>query len=180
MSQSIILSGVGKQFRRYHRDRPLTLKENFIQRFTKLRPVERTWALRDVTFTVETGKVVGIIGNNGAGKSTLLRLIGGVGRPDKGSLKINGHISAILDLGASFHSDLTGRENLFVSGIIGGLSRKEVEREYQSIVDFAELEDWMDSPLRTYSTGMQMRLAFAIAVHTTSDKHTVGKIKKTY
>ena len=166
MSQAIILNGVGKQFRCYHPSRPFTLKETFIKGFLKLRSVERVWALRDVTFSVGSQKMVGVIGNNGAGKSTLLRLIGGVGRPDEGTLKVKGHIGAILNLGASFHPDLTGRENLYVSGIIGGLTRREVEREFQSIVDFAELSDCMDSPLRTYSTGMQMRLAFAIAVHT--------------
>ena len=165
MSQSIILSGVGKHFHRYHPSRPFTLKETFIKGFLKLSPVERVWALRDVTFSVESGKMVGVIGNNGAGKSTLLRLIGGVGRPDEGTLKVNGNIGAILDLGSSFHPDLTGRENLYVSAIIGGLTRNEVKRQFHNIVEFAELEESIDNPLRTYSTGMQMRLAFAICVH---------------
>jgi lipopolysaccharide transport system ATP-binding protein len=130
-----------------------------------LRPVERFWALRDVSFRVAPGKMVGIMGANGAGKSTLLRLIGGVGSPDEGQIHVNGRIGALLDLGTGFHPDLTGRENIYINGVISGLSRKEVSRSFDSIVHFAELEDFIDSPLRVYSTGMQMRLGFAIAAH---------------
>ena len=109
--------------------------------------------------------MVGVIGRNGAGKSTLLRLLGGVGRPDEGSVKVRGRVGALLNLGAGFHPDLTGRENVFISGVIGGLTRREVRQRFESIVAFSELEDYVDSPLRTYSTGMQMRLAFSIAIH---------------
>ena len=109
--------------------------------------------------------MVGVIGPNGAGKSTLLRLIGGVGRPDEGRVKTRGQIGALLDLGAGFHPDLTGRENVFVSGVIGGLTRREVVERFDAIVAFSELEEFIDCPLRTYSSGMQMRLAFAVAVH---------------
>ena len=130
-----------------------------------LRPVERFWALRDVSFSVAPGKMVVIMGANGAGKSTLLRLIGGIGRPDEGQIHVHGRIGALLDLGAGFHPDLTGRENVYINGVISGLSRREVSRAFDSIVHFAELEDFIDSPLRVYSTGMQMRLAFAIAAH---------------
>jgi lipopolysaccharide transport system ATP-binding protein len=106
------------------------------------------------------------MGANGAGKSTLLRLIGGVGRPDEGQIHVNGRIGALLDLGAGFHPDLTGRENIYINGVISGLSRREVRRSFDSIVHFAELEEFIDSPLRMYSSGMQMRLGFAIAAHT--------------
>jgi len=110
--------------------------------------------------------MVGVIGGNGAGKSTLLRLLGRVGRPDEGSATVYGRVDALLDLGAGFHPDLTGRENVFISGVINGLLRREVAKQFDSIVAFSELEEFIDSPLRTYSTGMQMRLAFAVATHT--------------
>jgi lipopolysaccharide transport system ATP-binding protein len=109
------------------------------------------------------------VGVNGAGKSTLLRLLGGVGRPDEGSVKVQGRINGLLDLGAGFHPDLSGRENVYINGVINGLTRREVARQLDSIVAFSELEAFIDSPLRTYSTGMQMRLAFAVATHTHPD-----------
>jgi lipopolysaccharide transport system ATP-binding protein len=165
LGPEIVLHSVGKSFRRYHPGRPRTLQEAVTRGLRGLRPMERFWALRDVSFSVSPGKMLGIMGANGAGKSTLLRLIGGVGRPDEGQIHVSGRIGALLDLGAGFHPDLTGRENVYINGVISGLSRREVSRSFDSIVDFAELEDFIDSPLRVYSTGMQMRLAFAIAAH---------------
>ena len=165
MGAEIIVHSVGKSFRRFHPRRPRTFQEAVVQGLRGLEPVERFWALRDVSFSVAPGKTVGIMGVNGAGKSTLLRLIGGVGRPDEGQIHVNGRIGALLDLGAGFHPDLTGRENIYINGVISGLSRREVSRSFDSIVHFAELEDFIDSPLRVYSSGMQMRLGFAIAVH---------------
>jgi lipopolysaccharide transport system ATP-binding protein len=166
MPDAIIVQGLAKQFRRYQADRPRTLKEAFIRRFHGVRPIERFWALRDVNFSVSSGRMLGVIGANGAGKSTLLRLIGGVGRPDRGSVRVHGRIGALLDLGVGFHPDLSGRENVFISGVIAGLTRREVAQRFESIVAFAELQRFIESPLRTYSTGMRMRLAFAVAVHT--------------
>ena len=110
--------------------------------------------------------MVGVVGRNGAGKSTLLRLIGGVGRPDEGSVRAHGRVGALLDLGAGFHPDLTGRENVFINGVVAGLTRREVAARFDAILAFAELEQFIDSPMRTYSTGMQMRLSFAVAIHT--------------
>jgi lipopolysaccharide transport system ATP-binding protein len=110
--------------------------------------------------------MVGVVGPNGAGKSTLLRLLGDVGRPDEGQVTVHGRIGALLDLGVGFHPDLTGRENVFINGVIAGLTRREVAQRFDSIVAFAELEEFIDNPLRTYSTGMQMRLGFAVAAHT--------------
>jgi lipopolysaccharide transport system ATP-binding protein len=130
-----------------------------------MKPLEQFWALRDVSFSVPVGRMVGVVGANGSGKSTLLRLIGGVGRLDGGSVKVHGRIGALLELGAGFHPDLTGRENAIVTGVFSGLTRQQVVERFDSIVAFAELEKFISNPLRTYSTGMQMRLAFAIAVH---------------
>lgn len=166
MRNSIVAQGLGKQFRRYHHDRPWTLQEVFQRGVHGIKPVERFWALRDVSFTIAPARMVGVIGRNGAGKSTLLRLIGGVGRPDEGRITVHGRLDALLDLGAGFHNDLTGRENIFVSGVINGLTRREVAEQFDAIVAFAEVEEFIDFPLRTYSTGMQMRLAFAVATHT--------------
>jgi lipopolysaccharide transport system ATP-binding protein len=120
--------------------------------------------------------MVGVIGSNGAGKSTLLRLVGSVGQPDEGKVTVNGRIGALLDLGAGFHPDLTGRENVFISGVIAGLTRRQVAERFDSIVEFAELEEFIDNPLRTYSTGMKMRLAFAVAVHIDPDILLVDEV----
>ncbi len=165
MKDAIIVKNLSKRFRRYHPDRPWTLQEAVLAGLRRLRPLDQFWGLRDVSFCVPAGQVVGVVGVNGSGKSTLLRLIGGVGRPDEGAVEVNGRIGALLDLGAGFHPDLTGRENVFVAGVVAGLTRRDVVDRFDSIVAFSELEKFIDHPLRTYSTGMQMRLAFAVAVH---------------
>src|SRR5262245_23636144 len=123
------------------------------------------WALRDVSFRVRRGESLAIVGSNGAGKSTLLRLICGLGRPTTGEASVTGRVAALLTMGAGFHPHLTGRENLYVSAIVSGLRRKEVKELFDTIVEFAELGDFIDQPLRTYSLGMQMRLGLSIAVH---------------
>jgi lipopolysaccharide transport system ATP-binding protein len=166
MPDAIVVQKLGKRFRRYHADRPRTLKEAFLRGLPRMKPPEYLWALRDVSFRIAPGRMVGVVGPNGAGKSTLLRLLGGVGRPDEGQVTVHGRIGALLDLGVGFQPDLTGRENVFVNGVIAGLTRREIARRFDSIVAFAELEESIDNPLRTYSTGMQMRLGFAVAVHT--------------
>jgi lipopolysaccharide transport system ATP-binding protein len=124
------------------------------------------WALQDVSFVVNAGEILGVIGANGAGKSTLLRLLGGIGRPDKGYLHVTGRIGALLDLGGGFLGDLTGYENATLAGVVAGLTRREVAERMPQIVDFAELDSFMGEPLHIYSSGMSMRLAFAVAVHT--------------
>jgi lipopolysaccharide transport system ATP-binding protein len=126
---------------------------------------ERFWGLRDLTFTIARGCMFGIVGRNGAGKSTLLRLLGGLLRPDEGRVEVNGRVSGLLELGAGFHPDLTGRENIEIAGVVGGLTRREVAARFDEIVEFAELRSVIGSPLRTYSSGMHMRLAFSVAVH---------------
>lgn len=163
---AIIVQNLGKRFNRYHTDRPRTLMEVALSGWRRIKPAEHFWALREISFTVAAGEMLGILGRNGAGKSTLLQLIGGVGNPSEGRVKTTGRIGALLDLGAGFHSDLTGRENVFVCGVVAGLTQREVARRFDAIVTFAELEAFIDNPVRTYSTGMQMRLAFAIAIHT--------------
>ena len=172
MIPPIRVTGLGKTFRRFHPDRPSTIQEAVakgMHGISRLRSVERFWALEDVSFDVDAGRTVGLIGANGSGKSTLLRLIGRIGRPDRGRIEVRGRLGALLDLAAGFHPDLTGRENAVLSGILNGLTRKQLLERMDSIVAFAEVEDALDSPIRTFSSGMQMRLAFAVAVHTNPD-----------
>lgn len=169
MQHAIVARDLGKKFRRYHADRPRKLKQLFLRGPRHLRPAEEFWGLRHVDLAVAPGRMVGVIGHNGAGKSTLLRLIGGVGRPDEGRVSAEGRIGALLELGAGTHPDLTGRDNVLLGGVLGGLTRREVKARFDAIVAFAELEDFIDNPMRTYSSGMQMRLAFAVAAHLDPD-----------
>ena len=166
MRQAIVVKGLGKRFNRYSADRPYTIMEAALSGWGRMKPQARFWALRDINFTVSPGEMLGILGKNGAGKSTLLQLLGGIGKAEEGTIKVNGRIGGLLDLGAGFHSDLTGRENVLVGAVVAGLTRREAARRFDDIVEFAELKQFIDSPMRTYSTGMQMRLAFSVAVHT--------------
>lgn len=166
MRQAIVVKGLGKRFNRYSADRPYTIMEAALWGWGRMKPQTHFWALRDINFTVSPGEMLGILGKNGAGKSTLLQLLGGIGTPEEGTIKVNGRIGGLLDLGAGFHSDLTGRENVLVGAVVAGLTRREAARRFDDIVEFAELKQFIDSPMRTYSTGMQMRLAFSVAVHT--------------
>ena len=163
---AVIVEHVGKSYRRYAPDRPGTIQEAVAKGLRRMRHVDRFWALHDVTFAVPGGTTLGIVGSNGSGKSTLLRLIGGVGQPDTGRIDVRGRLGALLELGAGFHPDLTGRENAILAGILNGLTRRQVLARLEEIVSFAEVEEALDNPIRTYSSGMQMRLAFAVAVHT--------------
>lgn len=156
---------VGKVFRRSDVDRAPTLKR-FVMSGFKRAHAERFWALRHVSGEIAEGKTVGLIGRNGAGKSTLLRLLAGVGRPDEGRITVRARVGALLELGKEFHPELSGRENALASGVVAGLSVREVEALLPEVVEFAELGAFIDQPLRTYSSGMQARLAFAIAVYT--------------
>jgi lipopolysaccharide transport system ATP-binding protein len=165
MEPAVVVTGVGKRVRRYRTQRPRTLQEALQRAFSGGRASDFVWSLRDVSFALSPGRAAAIIGPNGAGKSTLLRLVGGVGRPDRGTIAVRGRLGALLELGAGMHPELTGRENIIVAGVIGGLTRREVERQFDAIVDFAELQEFVDNPLHTYSTGMQLRLAFSTAVH---------------
>jgi lipopolysaccharide transport system ATP-binding protein len=169
MAASVIVDGLSKKFSRSRGDRPWTFQELISQGWRKPSQRESFWALSQVSFQLAPGGMTGIIGRNGAGKSTLLRLIGGVMKADQGQIVTQGRIGALIDLGAGFHPDLTGRENIYINGVVSGLRRREVMQNFDSIVAFAELEDFIDSPLRIYSLGMQMRLAFAVAIHIQPD-----------
>ena len=139
MENAIIVNAVGKQYIRSHAGNPKTFHEAFIQGFRWMKSIERVRALHDINFQIATGRMVGVIGRNGSGKSTLLRLLGRIGHPDRGTIQIHGRVRALLDLGVGLHPDLTGRENIFINAVIAGLTRREVERQFDSIVDFAEL-----------------------------------------
>jgi len=138
-------------------------KENYLNKKNQI------WALKDLTFTINPGEAVGIIGRNGAGKSTILKLISKVVYPTLGSITINGRIGALIELGAGLHPELTGKENIFLYGAILGMTRKEIKRKFDEIVDFAELDKFLDTPIKHYSSGMNARLGFSVAAFTNPD-----------
>jgi ABC-2 type transport system ATP-binding protein len=157
----LCVDGVSKRFRIYH-DRSRSLKETLTR--MKRSSFEEFWALSDVSLEAEPGSTLGLIGENGSGKSTLLKCIAGILTPDKGTIEVDGRLSSLLELGAGFHPDLTGRENVYLNGAILGMSRKDVARAEDRIIEFAELEKFIDTPVRNYSSGMIVRLGFSIAV----------------
>ena len=134
------------------------------------------WAVQDVSFEVKQGEVLGIIGPNGSGKTTLLKMINGIFMPDKGKIEVNGRVGALIEVGAGFHPLLTGRENIYVNGAILGMSKKEIDKKFDEIVEFADIGDFLDTPVKYYSSGMFVRLGFAVAVHCDPDILLVDEV----
>lgn len=168
---AIQVQDVWKRFRRSSlSNRYTTLKSLLLRTDARSRPEERyREVLRGVSFEIPAGATWGVIGPNGAGKSTLLKLLTGIYRPDRGRVRVEGRLASLIELGAGFHPEFTGRENITLNGIVLGMSKKQVEAKFDEIVAFSELGDFIDEPVRTYSTGMYMRLGFSIAVHVDPD-----------
>jgi len=129
-----------------------------------------------VSFDVAKGKTFGIVGRNGSGKSTMLKLIAGIGKPTSGTVRVDGRVSALIELGAGFHPEISGRENVYINGLMLGLGRREIARRFDAIVRFAELEEFIDAPVKTYSSGMYMRLGFAVAINVDPDVLLVDEV----
>jgi ABC-type polysaccharide/polyol phosphate transport system ATPase subunit len=175
---AIELTNVSKIYRRYSGRQFSTLKSALLQRslLQNLRPNEVFPALTDVSFAVRRGVTYGVIGKNGSGKSTALKLVAGITKPTTGTVKVEGRISALIELGAGFHPEISGRENVFINGIMLGLTKREVQERFDEIVDFAELREFIDAPVKTYSSGMYMRLGFAVAIHVNPDVLLVDEV----
>lgn len=172
---TLCLDNVSVRFRVPH-ERYATLKEHAIRWLERRVRYDDFWALRDVNLTARRGEVVGIVGRNGAGKSTLLKVIARVLRPTQGRVRLHGRVAPLLEFGAGFHPELSGRENVFLNGSLLGFSHAEMERKFKGIVDFAEMWDFIDAPLRTYSSGMVARLGFAVATDVEPDILIVDEI----
>jgi ABC-2 type transport system ATP-binding protein len=163
---ALTISGVSKLF---FKQEQKTFKEFLPAFFTGKKTREWFWALKDIDLEIKKGETLGIMGPNGSGKSTLLKLIAGVSQPTKGKITTHGRVAPLIELAAGFHPELTGRENVYLNAIILGMSRREIEAKFKTIVDFAELWDFIDAPVKHYSSGMYVRLAFSVAIHTDPD-----------
>lgn len=176
---AIDVQDVHKVYRRYGRRKHFaTLKSALLSGnlLRDLRPNESFEALRGVTFSVGAGRTFGIIGRNGSGKSTMLKLIAGIGKPTSGAVRVEGRVSALIELGAGFHPEISGRDNVYINGMMLGLSKREIARRFDAIIAFAELEEFIDAPVKTYSSGMYMRLGFAVAVNVDPDVLLVDEV----
>ena len=176
---AIEVTNVTKIYRRYARSKQFaTLKSALLtgSLIRDLQPDETFAALQGVSFEVAAGRTYGIIGRNGSGKSTALKLVAGITKPTTGTVKVNGRISALIELGAGFHPEISGRENVFINGIMLGLTKREVTRRFDEIVEFAEMQEFIDAPVKTYSSGMYMRLGFAVAIHVDPDVLLVDEV----
>ncbi len=179
MTYAIDAADVTKVYRRYtHKKQFATLKSALVSGslIKDLRPEDTFAALKGVSFKVPTGSTYAIIGRNGSGKSTMLKCVAGITKPTTGTIAVKGRISALIELGAGFHPEISGRENVFINGIMLGLSKREIARRFDEIVEFAELEEFIDAPVKTYSSGMYMRLGFAVAIHVDPDVLLVDEV----
>src|SRR6186997_975827 len=175
---AIELTNVSKIYRRYGGRHFSTLKSALLQRsiLRDLQPSETFPALTDVSFSVPKGSTYGVIGKNGSGKSTALKLVAGITKPTSGTVKVVGRISALIELGAGFHPEISGRENVFINGIMLGLTKRQIQERFDEIVEFAELQEFINAPVKTYSSGMYMRLGFAVAIHVDPDVLLVDEV----
>jgi ABC-type polysaccharide/polyol phosphate transport system ATPase subunit len=176
---AIEVRDVHKRYRRYGRRRQFaTLKSALLSGsvLRDLRPDAVFEALKGVSFDVRSGKTLGIVGRNGSGKSTMLKLIAGIGKPTSGTVRVDGRVSALIELGAGFHPEISGRENVYINGMMLGLSRREIARRFDDIVRFAELDEFIEAPVKTYSSGMYMRLGFAVAINVDPDVLLVDEV----
>ena len=178
MNDVIVVEHVSKRFRRSAVSGHTTIKDAILKGLIFQMGQSRGYveAINDISFSVPEATVLGIIGPNGAGKSTLLRLLAGIYRPTSGQIKVKGRISALLSLGLGFHPEFSGRENITISGLALGLSYRQVAKISEDIIQFAELEEFIDAPMRTYSSGMYMRLAFSVAVNVNPDILLVDEV----
>jgi ABC-type polysaccharide/polyol phosphate transport system ATPase subunit len=179
VTAAIELTNVSKIYRRFSDGRQFaTLKSALLRRsiLRDLQPKETFPALSDVSFAVPKGSTFGVIGRNGSGKSTALKLVAGITKPTSGTVRVDGRISALIELGAGFHPEISGRENVYINGIMLGLTRREIQARFDEIVDFAELREFIDAPVKTYSSGMYMRLGFAVAIHVDPDVLLVDEV----
>jgi len=175
---AISLTNVTKLYKRYGGRQFATLKSALLSGdlVKKLRPEETFQALKNVSFDVAKGQTMGVIGRNGSGKSTALKLIAGITKPTSGVVAVKGRISALIELGAGFHPEISGRENVFINGIMLGMTKREIQQRFDEIVEFAELTEFIDAPVKTYSSGMYMRLGFAVAIHVDPDVLLVDEV----
>src|ERR1043166_7479334 len=178
MTSAIELASVSKVYRRYSGRQFATLKSALLRRslLRDLRPSEAFLALKDVSFKVPTGSTYAVVGRNGSGKSTALKLVAGITKPTSGTVRVDGRISALIELGAGFHPEISGRENFFINGVMLGLTKREIHDRFDEIVDFAELREFIDAPVKTYSSGMYMRLGFAVAIHVDPDVLLIDEV----
>lgn len=170
---AVSVEGLGKKFRLYH-ERNQSLKSALMRR--KVSEYEDFWALRDISFDVPQGSNFALIGSNGSGKSTLLKCLAKILWPEEGTITSHGRVASLLEVGSGFHPELSGRENIYLNGSILGMSRKEVDRKFDDIVDFSEIGKFIDQPVKSYSSGMYVRLGFSVAIHVQPDVLVVDEI----
>jgi len=177
-ARAIELAHVSKIYRRYTGRQFSTLKSALLQRslLRDLRPDQTFPALVDVSFSVPRGSTYGVIGRNGSGKSTALKIVAGITKPTSGTVRVAGRVSALIELGAGFHPEISGRENVYINGIMLGLTKRQIQERFDEIVAFAELSEFIDAPVKTYSSGMYMRLGFAVAIHVDPDVLLVDEV----
>ena len=178
-TSAVAAQDLAKVYRRFlHKNQFKTLKSALLtgSLLSDLAPDQTFTALAGVSFEVPKGTTFGVIGENGSGKSTLLKLLAGITKPTRGRLQVEGRISALIELGAGFHPEISGRENVAINGIMLGLTRRQVEERFDDIVAFAELEKFIDAPVKTYSSGMYARLGFAVAVHVDPDVLLIDEV----